>query len=99
MPLDAPLPQYQCTNAASDPLQLTVKVWALKIRDADFDTDGSVILRFEEVGNTYFEDKAKGAEWGNLHEPKAGGYWVQWPDGYESYSPAEAFEKGFAPVN
>lgn len=29
------------------------------------------------------------------HEPKAGGYLVVYKDGYESWSPAEAFEEGY----
>lgn len=29
------------------------------------------------------------------HKPEAGGYYVVYVDGYESYSPAEAFENGY----
>jgi hypothetical protein len=29
------------------------------------------------------------------HNPQVGGYYVRYEDGYESYSPAEAFEKGY----
>ena len=29
------------------------------------------------------------------HKPRIGGYYVQYKDGYESYSPAEAFEEGY----
>lgn len=29
------------------------------------------------------------------HKPQVGGYYVQYADGYESYSPASAFEKGY----
>lgn len=32
------------------------------------------------------------------HEPRAGGYYVAYEDGYESYSPAEAFEAGYTRV-
>jgi plasmid stabilization system protein ParE len=32
------------------------------------------------------------------HQPQAGGYYVRYEDGYESWSPAEAFESGYAPV-
>ena len=32
------------------------------------------------------------------HQPKAGGYYVLYPDGYESWSPAEAFEEGYTKV-
>jgi hypothetical protein len=29
------------------------------------------------------------------HQPQAGGYFVVYQDGYESYSPASAFENGY----
>lgn len=33
------------------------------------------------------------------HEPRPGGYYVKYPDGYESFSPAEAFEDGYTAVD
>ncbi len=30
--------------------------------------------------------------------PKVGGYYVRYEDGYESYSPAKAFEEGYMPL-
>jgi len=32
------------------------------------------------------------------HDPQVGGYYVVYKDGYKSYSPAEAFEEGYALV-
>lgn len=32
------------------------------------------------------------------HQPKVGGYYVRYKDGYESYSPAEEFEEGYVPL-
>jgi hypothetical protein len=29
------------------------------------------------------------------HQPKVGGYYVEYEDGYASWSPAEAFESGY----
>ena len=34
----------------------------------------------------------------NRHNPEVGGYVVQYEDGYQSYSPAKAFENGYSPV-
>lgn len=31
----------------------------------------------------------------NKHKPQVSGYYVKYPDGYESWSPAEAFEGGY----
>lgn len=33
--------------------------------------------------------------WYSKHQPKIGGYYVVYEDGYTSYSPAEAFESGY----
>lgn len=38
-------------------------------------------------------------KWLEQHEPKEGGYYVVYEDGYTSWSPAEAFESGYARVN
>jgi hypothetical protein len=29
------------------------------------------------------------------HQPQVGGYWVLYADGYQSFSPASAFEQGY----
>jgi hypothetical protein len=36
--------------------------------------------------------------WYSSKAPQVGGYYVQYEDGYSSYSPAEAFEQGYTPV-
>ena len=33
------------------------------------------------------------------HKPKVGGYYVKYEDGYESFSPAEAFESGYTLIS
>jgi hypothetical protein len=33
--------------------------------------------------------------WMEKHQPEVGGYYVQYNDGYASYSPAAAFEEGY----
>lgn len=38
------------------------------------------------------------AEFMNKHKPEAGGYFVIYEDGYQSFSPAEAFESGYLPI-
>jgi hypothetical protein len=35
------------------------------------------------------------SEWWRKHTPEVGGYFVCYEDGYESYSPAAAFESGY----
>jgi hypothetical protein len=38
------------------------------------------------------------AAWIEKHHPKVGGYFVEYEDGYQSYSPARAFEEGYTKV-
>lgn len=87
------MPRYQCHK----------KVWALKIKnilcdsDADLahpgrDPDGSILITPEDEGYAPFRvDFA----YRSKHSPKAGGYFVVYDDGYQSYSPADAFEGGY----
>lgn len=37
-------------------------------------------------------------EWVQKHAPVAGGYFVQYEDGYQSFSPARAFEDGYTEI-
>lgn len=37
-------------------------------------------------------------DWYDKHSPRVNGYFVVYEDGYQSYSPAEAFESGYSPV-
>lgn len=37
-------------------------------------------------------------EYLDKHQPEAGGYYVRYADGYESFSPASAFEKGYTRI-
>ncbi len=83
------LPQYQSHK----------KVGALKIkkivRDGEGEnreTDGSAMITPEDEGYAPFK---VGAEYVAKHKPQVGGYYVVYKDGYESWSPADAFENGY----
>jgi hypothetical protein len=89
-PLHA-MPQYQSHK----------RVWALKIRavedlGTDTTTDENPIVK------VHFEDAAFAPRTFNLRgkpTPEAGWYYVQYgDDGYESFSPAKAFEEGYTPI-
>ena len=83
-------------------------VWALKIRDSSNPTepgnesDGSYLLHFEEAG---YGARRVSADFVRRHLPELGkhpdlapykgGYFVVYKDGYESFSPAQAFEEGY----
>lgn len=83
------MPRYKCHK----------EVWALKIkaikRDGegeDRESDGSAIITTEEEGYAPFKVSA---DYMHKHKPQVGGYYVQYDDGYESFSPAKAFEEGY----
>ncbi len=91
----AEMPRYKCHK----------EVWALKIKNIDRDsdkareeqreTDGSSIITPEEERYAPFKVDAN---YMHKHKPEIGGYYVVYSDGYNSFSPAKAFEDGYSPV-
>ena len=89
------LPKYQSHK----------QVWALKIKDIIFDidlakesdreTDGSANLIPEEEG---YPPRKVNRRYLEKHNPHVGGYYVLYKDGYESFSPAKAFEEGYTKI-
>ena len=79
------LPRYQCHK----------KVWALKIKEV-LGPFGAIRLVFEDED---FSPITPTLDYLRKHNPQAGGYFVRYDDGYESYSPAEAFEDGYTLLN
>lgn len=66
-------------------------VWALKIKDV-ISNDGGTMLVPEDSGYSAF---AVSGDYIRKHQPTIGGYYVRYKDGYESFSPAQAFEEGY----
>lgn len=70
------------------------KVWALKIKDAHPEGEGGSRIFFEDerwgsrLVSADFELRRKGP----------GGYFVIYEDGYQSWSPTEAFENGYTRI-
>lgn len=94
------LPSYDCHK----------RVWALKIKaieivrptieELEVMLDGgeekpAAFITPEEEGYAPF---GVSNEYLRKHNPVVGGYWVQYKDGYQSFSPAEAFEGGYTLV-
>lgn len=87
---DAPqvqMPMYKCHK----------EVWALKIKDVasqdPADAGWKVIPEDGAYAPIVVSD-----EWVQKHQPRVGGYYVVYKDGYVSFSPAEAFEDGYTKV-
>ena len=76
------MPQYLCNK----------KVWALKIKDIVGNIDGSATLTPEDITYAPF---VVDRYYVKKHEPQAGGYYVVYKDGYQSFSPADVFENGY----
>ena len=95
MPTETPMPQYQSHK----------KVWALKIKHIALDstaaqseareTDGSAMIEPADPGYAPFRVDHT---YMNKHKPEVGGYFVQYADGYKSFSPAKAFEEGYTKI-
>jgi hypothetical protein len=87
---DAPaieMPRYQCHK----------EVWALKIASVHWaEEEGKVRLCFD------IEDYAPmvvPASMVGRYFPQAGDYLVVYDDGYQSFSPAKAFEEGYTRIS
>lgn len=97
MSVDMELPRYKCHK----------EVWALKIKNIEpscgdrpaqpnEETDGGLIITPCENGYAPFKVDN---EYRLKHNPYIGGYYVQYTDGYKSFSPAKAFESGYTLIS
>lgn len=82
----AEMPRYKCHK----------RVWALKIQGISRSEEtGRALIYPVELGYAPIEVTE---EYLQKHQPKSGGYYVVYEDGYKSFSPAEAFESGYTPI-
>lgn len=77
------LPRYKCHK----------EVQAFKIRSITIGEEGQTALLWMGGRGGYKVEQS--LEYFAKHRPKVGGYYVLYDDGYESYSPATAFEAGY----
>jgi hypothetical protein len=85
------MPRYKCHK----------EVWALRIAGieqapADQErqhADGDWYIKPADSG---YSPVCVGHSFILKHKPEVGGYYVVYDDGYKSYSPAKAFENGYA---
>lgn len=91
----ANLPRYRSHKEVQ-----AVKIGAINYdidlaRAENRDTDGSAVIVPVEPGTPPIRVDAK---YVRKHEPKVGGYYVRYRDGYESWSPASEFEDGYTRI-
>jgi len=70
------------------------RVKAFKIEAVNHDESGTIALLSDSLGNAVEVSE----NFLSKHNPAVGGYYVEYDDGYASFSPAAAFEAGYAPV-
>lgn len=80
-PVVVPMPRYRSHKVVE-----AAKVVAI-------DSDALILDRLD--GRDQFVMQVD-ADWRHRHMPHAGGYVVRYEDGYTSFSPAQAFEEGYA---
>jgi hypothetical protein len=71
------------------------KVWALEINtvgDSDWNADGKRKLTFRDTG---YAPMMAPAEMFLRYQPVPGDFYVQYADGYKSFSPRKAFLDGY----
>lgn len=78
------LPKYHCHK----------EVQAVKIAEIQPNTFGWSIVPEDRRFDPFFVAD----EYFHKHKPKPGGYYVVYQDGYESFSPAAAFESGYTEI-
>ena len=80
----AEMPRYRCHK----------EVWALQIAGISLPQNaaGDAELGFADAG---YAPKLMPRAWLDKHNPEVGGYYVVYKDGYQSFSPAQAFEEGY----
>jgi hypothetical protein len=79
------LPQYACHKQVG-----AAKITHVALKTSD---NTQVVLMLGEIVPSQGIDVDH--VWYEKHDPRAGGYLVEYADGYLSYSPAEAFEQGY----
>ena len=78
------MPKYKCHK----------EVWALKIQSIKSVPNGIEVTPFDEGYAPIFLD----CHFVDQHKPQVGGYYVLYKGGYDSYSPADAFEEGYTRI-
>lgn len=79
------MPKYKCHK----------EVHALKIHEVVVQNDGGAMITPAVEGFSAFRVSSGYID---RHNPKAGGYFVVYEDGYKSFSPAAPFEEGYTKI-
>lgn len=84
--LGVEMPRYKCHKVVH-----ALKIARLEARPG---IQGTLLVPADEGYGAFGLEPA----WVEKFQPKAGGYFVVYEDGYQSFSPARAFEEGYTPL-
>lgn len=94
------LPQYKSQKIVGAAKIIDIEKDIDKANDENRETDGSAVLVCENPLPPHDAINIRVThEYVNKHNPQVGGYFVEYEDGYASWSPAEAFENGYTRIN
>lgn len=88
----AEMPRYKCHKEVRALKIGKIERDSDKASDENRETDGSAIITPVEAIYAPFRVDYNYVK---KHNPQVGGYYVLYKDGYQSYSPAQAFEEGY----
>lgn len=91
----AEMPKYKCHKEVRALKIAAIELDLDKAQAENRETDGSAIITPADEGYAPFR---VAHEYVHKHKPEVGGYYVVYADGYKSFSPAKAFEDGYARV-
>lgn len=81
------MPRYQCHKVVH-----ALKIASVQRNPKPGDYDGCALITPADEGYAPFEVDAAYVK---KHDPRPGGYYVLYENGYKSFSPAQAFEGGY----
>lgn len=84
------LPRYRCHKVVQ-----AAKIAWIECGRRDRTGPGATLLFGASIGPDCVSSISVSETYMGKHNPQPGGYYVRYEDGYESYSPAEAFESGY----
>lgn len=73
-------------------------VWAMKITGIEPQAENGTTGLLCETPEGFKSRIEVTQEYQAKHKPEIGGYFVQYQDGYKSFSPAQAFEEGYTRI-
>lgn len=90
------LPEYGTEGTSMPRFKCHKEVHAFKIREIKSFDIGSDDSGRAQIVSTDGGVITVGPEYMKKHRPQIGGYFVVYEDGYQSFSPAAAFESGYS---